>query len=278
MFHSEPQIGYIQGRLSPIIYNRIQCFPVNYWREELYYGSRSGFSIIEWTVDSPTLPKNPILEMKGQLEIKSIFDSLKISIPSVTCDFFMENPPWKKSFLDHSALTDIFDSLFRSTDILGPLILVVPLVDNSSITDLLHFEQTLDLLQNCDLDKFPIKIAFESDFEPRELTTLILELPERQFGINLDLGNSAALGFVPEEEVGSYGKRIINVHVKDRLIGGTSVHFGTGNTDFNAYLRELKNIGYSGNYILQSQRSVNNQHLDELRYCKNYVETLLAAK
>ena len=278
MFQTESPIGYIQGRLSPRMYNRIQCFPVNYWREELYFGSKNGFSIVEWTVDSPTLTRNPILDIEGLQEIRLVCENLNVSIPSITCDFFMENPPWEDSVLDQSEIAKVFLSLFRSTDVLGKLILVVPLVDNSSIKNVLHFEQTLDLLQECGVDKYPIQIAFESDFPPIQLFALLIDLPKGQFGINLDIGNSAALGFDPEEEVRVCGEKIINVHLKDRLFKGHSVHFGTGDTDFSSYLRELYKIDYSGNYILQSQRSLSNHHLDELRHSKRHVENYLSVR
>ena len=84
------------------------------------------------------------------------------------------------------------------------------------------------------------------------------------FGINYDIGNSASLGYNPCEELAAYGARIINVHVKDRLLGGRTVALGHGNADFEEVFSLLKNQGYRGNYILQTARADNDDHVGVL--------------
>ena len=44
-----------------------------------------------------------------------------------------------------------------------------------------------------------------------------------------DIGNSASLGLNPLDEFEAFGDRILNVHVKDRVLGGTTVPLGLGN-------------------------------------------------
>ena len=73
---------------------------------------------------------------------------------------------------------------------------------------------------------------FESDFDSENLSRFIARLDEEFFGINYDIGNSAALGFLPSKEFEAYGNRIVNVHIKDRPFGGTTVPLGTGDADF----------------------------------------------
>ena len=68
-----------------------------------------------------------------------------------------------------------------------------------------------------------LRVVFECDFAPEELARFIERLDLAVFGINYDIGNSAALGYDPREEIAVYGQRIINVHVKDRVLGGTTV-------------------------------------------------------
>ncbi len=71
------------------------------------------------------------------------------------------------------------------------------------------------------LSRHGTKMVFESDLPPAELAQFIAKFPHDVFGINYDIGNSAALGFDCGEEIAAYAPRILNVHVKDRLRGGT---------------------------------------------------------
>ena len=51
----ENRIGFIQGRLSELVNNRIQIFPVKNWKSELKEASANGFGTLEWTIDSETI-------------------------------------------------------------------------------------------------------------------------------------------------------------------------------------------------------------------------------
>ena len=46
------KIGFIQGRLSPIINNKIQIFPVENWKDEYEKASSLDIRLIEWTIDN----------------------------------------------------------------------------------------------------------------------------------------------------------------------------------------------------------------------------------
>ena len=109
-----------------------------------------------------------------------------------------------------------------------------------------------------------IKILFESDFDPQELGRFIAQFPKNNFGINYDIGNSAALGFDPREEFLIYGDRILNVHVKDRLLGGGTVALSQGSANFGSVFYELAKINYKGNYILQTARANKGKHVPVL--------------
>ena len=63
-----------------------------------------------------------------------------------------------------------------------------------------------------------------------------------------------------EEEIKAYGRRILNVHIKDRILHGTTVPLGQGNADIPKVLKELDSIGYNGNFILQTARAVDENH------------------
>ena len=64
------QIGFIQGRLSPIVGGKIQAFPWNNWEKEFEIACKNNFKIMEWTLDQLDLDENPLMTKDGQNKIK----------------------------------------------------------------------------------------------------------------------------------------------------------------------------------------------------------------
>jgi len=93
---------------------------------------------------------------------------------------------------------------------------------------------------------------------------------------NYDIGNSASLGFDPKEELEAYGLKILNVHVKDRKLGSTTVPLGTGNAKINYVLQKLQEIGYSGGLTMQAARGENDIKTaqEQLAYVRNILNNL----
>ena len=61
----------MQGRLSPVINNKIQSFPSLYWKEEFSHAKNLGLKFIEWTLDYDQIFSNPIfIKKKIQLSRK----------------------------------------------------------------------------------------------------------------------------------------------------------------------------------------------------------------
>ncbi|MNF08488.1 hypothetical protein D3C80_2089240 [compost metagenome] len=50
------------------------------------------------------------------------------------------------------------------------------------------------------------------------------------------------------------------MHVKDRVLGGTTVALGSGNADFPEVFGALRTLGYAGNFILQTARADDGDH------------------
>ena len=63
-------IGFMQGRLSPIIDGKIQSFPWGNWESEIVDAIDLGINIMEWTLDQNNLYENPLMNKKGQSLIK----------------------------------------------------------------------------------------------------------------------------------------------------------------------------------------------------------------
>ena len=90
-------IGFMQGRLSSIVDQKIQAFPWKEWEKEFPRAAEIGFSIMEWTIDFDNLSSNPIMTHKGRQTIQTLSQKYNISIPSLTGDCFMQKPFWKES-------------------------------------------------------------------------------------------------------------------------------------------------------------------------------------
>jgi L-ribulose-5-phosphate 3-epimerase len=260
------RIGFMQGRLSPMIGGKIQAFPWNSWKNEFSIAKSLHIALMEWTLDQENLYENPLMTEVGREEISALCKNNNIRIPSLTGDCFMQSPFWKSSGDARIQLEEDFIAVAQSCSDLEISILVVPLVDNGRIE---NAEQEIRLIQFLESKEnfflsHKLKIAFESDFGPKELSRFIRKLNPSVFGINYDIGNSAALGFDPMEEFYEYGEHVMNVHIKDRKLRGTTVPLGLGNANFEIIFSELSRLSYKGNYILQTARAIGEEHAEVL--------------
>jgi L-ribulose-5-phosphate 3-epimerase len=268
------KIGFMQGRLSPLVNGKIQAFPWDSWQAEFPAAQSLGLELMEWTLDQERLYQNPLLTAQGQQEIRHLCQTHQLAIPSLTGDCFMQAPFWKAEGPVKSGLAADFIVIARACTEIGINMIVVPLVDNGRLEN----EQQEDALVAFMLDqaglfqKLRLRIIFESDFVPDNLARFIDRLPPATFGINYDIGNSAALGFDPAEEFAAYGPRIVNVHIKDRIRGGTTVALGRGHADFPAVFGLLRDAAYGGYFIMQTARAEDGDHAGALRRYISQIE------
>lgn len=260
------RIGFMQGRLSPPVGGRIQAFPWLSWHEEFALAERNGFRLMEWTLDQERLYENPLLIQDGQAQIRTLCRRHALAIPSLTGDCFMQAPFWKTHGAEQEALQRDFVSIAAACAVVGISIIVVPLVDNGRLDSPAERDALREFLgrQGGFLSERGLKVIFESDLGPAELAEFIESFDPTTFGINYDIGNSAALGFDPAEEIAAYGARIVNVHIKDRVLGGTTVPLGSGNANFDRVFAALSRARYDGNYVLQTARASDGDHAGAL--------------
>lgn len=256
------RIGFMQGRLSALVDGKIQAFPWTEWREEFPGAKALGLTRMEWTIDQDRLRENPLTTDAGQDEIAMLARANGLRIPSLTGDCFMQAPFWKADGTTRDALVDDLDLLIAACSRIGIEFIVIPLVDNGKI----ERESESDTLKRVlvarseQLARQNVKIVFESDLPPRELARFMEAFPAGVFGINYDSGNSASLGYDSTEEIEAYAPRILNVHIKDRIRGGTTVPLGTGAADLAKTIRLIERSGYTGQYVLQTARAADGDH------------------
>lgn len=277
MIELENKIGFMQGRLSQIVDGKIQAFPWNFWRDEFSIAMGLRIPLMEWTLDQKNLYENPLMTEVGRAEIRDLCKKNGIRIPSLTGDCFMQTPFWKAASTVRDELKKDFMAIAKNCYQVGISILVVPLVDSGRLENIAQENELIQFLESH--ERFfllhGIRIVFESDFSPCELARFIKRLNPAVFGINYDIGNSAALGFDPKEEFAKYGERVINVHIKDRILGGTTVPLGSGNANFEAVFFELYRLNYQGNFILQTARAADENHGKALSIYRNQTLTWL---
>jgi len=256
----------MQGRLCDQVNGKIQAFPWDRWADEFPAAAAIDLHLIEWTLDQERLYQNPLMSVDGQKKIQGLCKHYDISIPSLTGDCFMQAPFWKAIGKTRTGLQADFLAIGRACAAVGIRMIVVPLVDNGRIETVEQENVLIDFLlaQQSFLIENRLQIIFESDFPPSKLARFISGLPAEQFGINYDIGNSAALGFQPTEEFSAYGERVVNVHIKDRALGGNTVPLKTGNANFDTVFSNLAKYNYQGNYILQTARANDGKHAEVL--------------
>jgi L-ribulose-5-phosphate 3-epimerase len=273
-------IGFMQGRLCELVQGKIQAFPWRDWEYEFQRACAIDLRVMEWTLDQDRLYENPLMTAGGQKLISQLSQSYGVEIPSLTGDCFMQAPFWKTS---SNLCNDLQLDFLRICDAcaeVGIRMIVVPLVDGGRLETSDQENKLVEFLwsQQTFLAERKLKIIFESDYIPLDLSRFIERLPVDLFGINYDIGNSAALGFDPQTELEFYGSRILNVHVKDRVLGGPTVPLMTGHADFSLVFSELAKLDYNGNFILQTSRASDGNHIGDIVKYRDMVGEWISAK
>ncbi len=270
-------IGFMQGRLSELVDEKIQAFPAENWENEFVEAKKLQIPVMEWTIDYKGLYQNPLMYASGRTKIKELKKTYGIEVLSLTGDCFMQKPFWKNKNSFQEKLQDDFLAVVEASAALGINIIVLPLVDSGSIELDSQERDLVDFLNSKSkfLERASVRIAFESDFAPLRLKEFISKFSNNVFGINYDTGNSASMGFDVEEEFSAYADRIINVHIKDRAYKGSTVPLGAGSVNFEKVFSELANIRYGGAFILQTARSKSGDHVGAIEAYFSFVSNYL---
>ncbi len=267
-------LGFMQGRLVNLIKKNIQYFPDKNWKKELFLANKCKYKKIEWTINYENINQNPLYN--GDInQVKKLLNKYKIKCNSVTCDFLMQKPFFKKKFIkDKKKILDDFLIVISNCISLKIKYLIFPLVDRSRITNKKEENILINDIKNIIPDLKNLKILFEIDFKPKKVKQFIEKFDEKKFGINYDTGNSAGLNYSFKDEI-RYFKYVKNIHIKDRKKFSNTVRLGKGNWDFVTFFKFIKNSRYNGNLILQTARSSQNDHIQELNLNRDFVKKYL---
>jgi hexulose-6-phosphate isomerase len=214
----------------------------------------------------------------GKAEIKKVIASTGVRIDYVCADIFMQQPLVRMTEDTISQNKEYLASILNNAKEVGAIGVEIPFVDNSTIKSETEKQEFIDVMQGAfnlakDLD---MKISLETDLPPIAFKELLEHIDLDYIQANYDIGNSASLGFDPNEELEAYGNKILNVHVKDRKLGGTTVPLGTGSADVKRVFQKLNEIGYSGGITMQAARGENDIDIakEQLSYTLEIIEHL----
>jgi hexulose-6-phosphate isomerase len=271
------EIGIMQGRLSPRIDGKIQAYPASTWQKEFEIAQEIGYAAIEWIVEKP-VETNALMTNSGKAEIKKMIASTEVRIDYVCADIFMQQPLVRMTKDTKSQNKEYLSAILKNAKEVGAIGVEIPFVDNSSIKNENEKLEFIDVMQDAfklakDLE---LKLSLETDLPPIEFQELLENIDLDHVQANYDIGNSASLGFDPREELEAYGLKILNVHVKDRKLGSSTVPLGTGNANINFVLQKLQEIGYRGGLTMQAARGENDVEtaIEHLKYVKTILNGL----
>lgn len=259
------KIAFVQGRLVDLVDGKIQAFPRANWENELEKALENNIQFIELTVDLYNIWENPITSLLGQDYLQKKLFKTNITPLACTADFIMHSPPWEGPKHNYDQMKFITKEIIKGLGNLNCGIIVIPFVDSSSLKNK-NQKKAIDFLLSLTevLEKKKVRVAIESDFRPNKLKTFIDQLPSSLFGINYDIGNSASFGFDYSEEFKAYFNRIIHIHVKDRVLNGTTVPLGEGNADLAGCFESIKDYGYIGDFSMQTSRDPSGNHVETM--------------
>ena len=270
-------IGIMQGRLSPPANGRIQSFPVATWREEFALARAAGLACIEWVYEQETARDHPLMTEAGIADLRWLSQQSGITVRSICADCYMTDRLITAAGEVRSCNVTHLRWLMDRAAGLGSRHIVLPFVDGSSLRSQREREALLALLREVrsDVERSGMALHIESDLSPQEQVRVMTAVNHPLIRITYDMGNCAAAGHDPQEELDAIGPWLGSVHVKDRTLGGGTVPLGTGAVDFPACFRIFHELGFAGPFILQAARDSSVTELEHAKRNRAFVEQYL---
>lgn len=246
----------MQGRVVAPEEGRFQSFPRQGWRLEIERAADIGLRGIEWIYDLFGEGANPLETADGREELRGLLTQHGVSVVSICADYFMDRPLLRCSAAENAQLLERLEWLLSICPEMGIGRVVLPFVDASKICDETERDQVAANLRQVlpQAERHGVELHLETDLGPAAFRELLDRLDHPLVKVNYDAGNSASLGFRPEEEFGAYGERIGSFHIKDRRLGATTVPLGQGDADFRSLREQLVKFDYRGDFVLQVAR------------------------
>lgn len=249
----EHRVGVMQGRLSPRPEHRLQAFPHQTWPEELAHAKRLGFDFIEWIYEADRAEENPIASRAGRAAIRACSRATELPVASVCADYFMIQRLAGGSAEQRRTNAEALSELVRWTRDIGASRILLPLLETSAVdTPELVRDVTESIQRVCtSLEQNDVTLGLEMEIPGEAYAAVIRGIGHPLVGAYYDTGNSTAQGLDIERDIEPLLPLLKAVHLKDRVVGGTSQPFGRGAANFTGFFGVLARAGYRGDFLTQ---------------------------
>lgn len=247
------RIGIMQGRLSARPAGKLQAFPHASWREEFGIAARLGFDAIEWIYEADRVSDNPLSSAAGRAEIQRVARDTGVKVRSLCADYFMVHRLAGDGEAQVSASVSVLCNLVEIAAELGAERILLPLLETAAVdTPELRAEVARSLGAAAPLAaRNGVVLGLEMEIPGVEYAALIRAVGHPAVRAYYDTGNSTAQGFDIALDIAPLLPSLFAVHVKDRKRHGSSVPLGTGDCNFDGFLRVLARNEFSGDFVLQ---------------------------
>lgn len=253
----------MQGRLCAPENGRFQSFPRSAWEREIELAAQVPLRGIEWIYDLYGDGTNPLETALGRQQLKHKLAQAGQRVVSICADYFMDCPLVHPDAEIRQQRQERLEWLVSVCPEMGIKRIVLPFVDASKIADRAAADTVLRVLHAVlpKAEAAGVELHLETDMGPATFRVFLREIEHPLVKVNYDSGNSSGLGYRPAEEFAAYGERIGSFHIKDRVLGGTTVPLGQGSADFASLRAGLLDIAYRGDFVLQVARGVAGEEL-----------------
>ncbi|MEO8904339.1 MAG: TIM barrel protein [Polyangiaceae bacterium] len=250
---AEQRVGVMQGRLSPRPVRRLQAFPHETWPEEFAQAKRLGFSYLEWIYEAERAHENPITSVSGRAAIRACMVASGLPVGSVCADYFMIHRLAGGGAAARLENVEALSELVHWTRELGASRILLPLLETSAVDTPELVREVTESIQRVTpaLEACDVVLGLEMEIPGQAYAAVIRGIGHAQVRAYYDTGNSTAQGFDIAQDILPLLPLLEAVHLKDRVVGGTSQPFGHGAANFSEFFGVLASAGYEGDFLTQ---------------------------
>ena len=271
-------IAIMQGRLLPPSEGRLQAFPALLWRDEFDSLKKAGIACIEWIFEKPNEHVNPLGCDDGIKSLHQIIKKSGVGVRSVCADYYMEEPLIDVDGNVRCEAVNHLRWLMNQAAKLSVIYIVLPFVDSSSLNTSAQKNSLVSLMQSLGpkAAEMDLELHLEADINPTTFSHILRSINHPSIQVNFDIGNSAALGYDPKEELTALAPFLGSVHVKDRLFCGNTVPLGYGHADFSTCFKLIRKAGFKRQFVLQVARGKDGHEIELAIHNRKFVEQQLS--
>lgn len=243
-----PDIGILQGRLTPSPDGKLQFFPVGEWEAEFPKAREIGFTAVEPLLAVDTYREHPLWTGEGTKRLVALAASHGIRLPSVHGFFKWRNRAGESI----AALAAILPRVRT----IGAKTVLISLFDENAVSSPEDEQRVIGILRPLAdrAHEFGITLGLEAEIPAERFQRFIEAFRHPAVALYYDIGNMVGMGVDVPAEIRFLRQLIVGVHVKDRPVGGSTVPLGRGAADFPVIFQALAEIGYASSFIIQGSR------------------------